>query len=62
MKLTMEQTEDEKKLAPKSYVEQVLSPELRDYEQWLKAKDLGGSLGPFERDILTSFLWWKSGR
>jgi hypothetical protein len=62
MKLDMHLTEEEKALPPKKFVETVLDAEISAYGQWLKERDQKGDLGPFEKDILRSFLWWKAGR
>lgn len=62
MKVHAELTEEEKGLQPREFVEKAIDPELDDYVRWLSTRDKKGALAPFERDLLRSFLWWKSGR
>lgn len=60
MQVRFELTEAEKKLPPKQLLTEVIDPELDEYGDWLGKQDGKGSLAPFEREILRSYLWFKT--
>lgn len=60
MRVQVELTESEKALPPKQLVSEAIDPELDEYGKWLEKQDGKGSLAPFERELLRSYLWFKT--
>lgn len=59
MEATVTLTEEEKVLPPHELLKK-FDEELRNYGSWLEKRDRKGPLSAFERDLLRSYLWWKT--